>query len=287
MAQATVAEGDGFVFRAEGDVTVAQGDVMSAVIVANGDATIDGEVTDTLWVINGDAIVTGGVSGGVVIIDGTLSLEQGSTVDNVVLYRASLDRADGASVNGEITEEGDLVSLGWGAALFSVAMWLGVTLALIVAVVFFTIYGGRQLGAIGDTLTGRVGRSILTALALWVGLPILAVLAVITLVGIPLGVGIMLVLLPALWFLGYLVTGATLGGWLMRVARAGERPERRWLAAAIGVFTLQVIGFIPALGPVIIVFAGIVGSGALIYWLVGHPREQRSPTAQPQPQPAS
>lgn len=287
VAQATAEEGEGFIFRADGDVTVGAGEVMGTVIVADGNATVLGEVTDTLWVISGDAVVEGTVGGDVVVIDGTLSLAQGSTVKNVSIFSGTLDRADGATVTGDISEQEDFVSFGWGAAVFTMLMWLGVTLALIVAAILFAIYGGRQLRAAGDTLQGQLGMSVLTALALWVGLPILAVLAFVTVIGIPLGMAIFMVVLPALWFLGYLVAGAKLGGWIMRTVRSSEQPAGGWLWAAIGVLVLQLVGLIPGLGPVVAVIAGIVGSGALVYWLVGHPRPRQAATTQPHPQPIS
>ena len=109
VAAQTAGDADeGFIFRANGDVTVATGDELGGVIVANGNAIVDGTVTDTLWVISGDATVTGEVGGDVVMIDGTLHLGSGATVDNVTLIRSTLDRAADATITGDLTEQDDL-----------------------------------------------------------------------------------------------------------------------------------------------------------------------------------
>src|SRR5690606_10446987 len=202
---------DGLIFRANGDVTVARDEVIEAVIVANGNARVEGSVTSTLWVISGDAIVEGSVGDDVIVIDGTLELTRGAEVENVTLIRGTLERADGAIVSGTITEQNALISLGWGAAVFSMVMWLGVTLALVVAAVVFAAVAGRHLAGAGEVVRHRFGASIVTALVLWIALPILAVMAFVTIVGIPLGVSVFLLVLPVLWIAGYLVVTTRVG----------------------------------------------------------------------------
>lgn len=262
---------EGFIFRANGDVTVATGEEMGAVIVANGNAIVDGAITDTLWVISGDATVTGEVDGDIVVIDGTLHLAPGATVDNVTLIRSTLDRAADATITGELTEQDNLVSFGWAGAVFSIAMWLGVTVVLILAALLYAYAGGRQLTGTGELMRERWGASIVTGLALFVGLPILAVMAFFTIIGIPLGLAILLVVMPALWVLGYLVAGTWLGRMLTSALGRVDRPERPLLAAALGVLVFQLVGLVPALGPMLTILAGVIGAGALVYRIAGRP----------------
>lgn len=284
LAQAATEDPGGFLLRFDGDVVVDTDESMSTVIVGNGDALVRGEVRDTLWVVGGDATVEGVVTGDVVVVDGVLTLAASAQVENVTVIGGTLDRASGATVTGSITEEDELISLGWGAAVFSIAMWLGVTLALILGAALFAIYGGRQLAAAGNVLRRRTVESIVAALVVWVALPVAAVLALITVIGIPLGATVLIVVLPALWVLGYFVSGAVLGEVLLRAA-GQVKPNRQWLAAAAGVAVLQLVGLVPALGPVVVVLAGIVGAGALVVRMVRRaPREPR-PAVAPHPQP--
>lgn len=284
LAQDVDDDEEGFIFRANGPVTVAADEVVDTVIVANGDAVVDGRINDTLWVMSGDAIVEGTVGGDILMIDGTLSLAQGATVDNVTLIRSTLVRTEGATVTGDINEQTEFIDLGVGAAVFSVLFWVGFSIVAIGAALIFAWLGGSQLVASGDVITRRFGMSALTALILWVGLPVLAILAFVTVIGVPLGFAIVIFALPALWFLGYLVAGAKLGAIILDALGWERRTRLPLLAAGAGVFLLQLIGLIPGLGPLVILLAGLLGSGALIYRLVERPKEEPATVDQSQPQ---
>lgn len=274
---------EGFVFRGSGDVVVGANEVMGAVIVADGDALIKGEVTDALVVFSGTATVTGTVSGDIVIFSGDLALGETASVNNVTMFQSNLDRAEGAVIAGELTEQSDLLGFGWGAFVFSAMMWIGLTLVLLAAASLFAWYGGRQLSAVGTVARQRPAPAILALLVLLFGLPVVAVLAFATVIGIPLGLAIFMIVIPALWVIGYLVVGAQVGGWLLRLLNT----DHRVLAAAIGVVLFQLISLIPAFGPLVAFLAGLYGAGAFIYWLVGQPGSHRAaPLPQSQSRPA-
>jgi hypothetical protein len=286
VAQTVDTPNEGFTLRVGGDFTVATDSELAAVMVVDGNATVQGTVTDLLFVIDGEATVDGAVEGDIVIVDGTLHLGPGATVNDVTLVSSTLNRADGATITGDVTEENDLASYSWGWALFSAAMWLGVTLVLVLAALVFAYAGGRQLTATGEVLRERWAPSIITGIALFVGLPFLAVLSLFTIIGIPLGITILLVVMPALWVLGYLVTGTWIGRRLTDALGWMQRPERPLLASAIGVFLLQIIGLIPALGPAVTLLAGMLGAGALVYRIIARPRapiERQAVAAGPEP----
>lgn len=272
LAQAATEDSDSFIVHVNTPTTVAAGQAMGSVIVIDDNAVVDGTVKDTLWVVNGTATVNGTVDGDVLMINGTLNLAAGSTVKNVTLIRSDLTRADGATVTGDINERSELVSFGWGEAIFSFVFWIGVTIVLLLAGLAFAAVGGHQLVESGHALTAHPLESFLTALATFILLPILAVIAIITLVGIPLGLVIFMVLIPLLVLLGYIVAGERLGEWLVTVtgARLG-----RYAAVLVGILALQVVGLIPVLGGLLVVLATFFGSGALVYRLY----RQRRPRA--------
>ncbi|MDQ4045191.1 MAG: hypothetical protein M3173_07065, partial [Chloroflexota bacterium] len=135
----------------------------------------------------------------------------------------------------------------------------------------------------GEILEQRVGASILTALALLIGLPLLAVLAFVTIVGIPIGLAIVVVVIPALWLLGYLVASAKIGMLLLRRSSA----LNLMLAAALGVLLLQLLTLIPALGPLVAFLAATYGAGGLVYWMVGQPGRPQAAAAEPSSRPVT
>ncbi len=254
---------DGFLLRVNGTTTVGAAETTDAVFAINGDAVVEGTVRDALVVVSGNAAVAGRVEGDVLVVDGTLDLRPGATVADVTLVRGTLNQAQGAAITGEVSERSEFVSFGWGSGLFSFLFWLGTTVVVLLAGLVFAAIGGRQLTGAGNLLTGRTGASLLAAAIVWIGLPILAVLALVTIVGIPLGLAVLLFVLPALWFLGYLVAGTRLGAVLARRFGAQDAPDRPYLAAVVGLFVFQVVGLVPIVGGLLVALAGLVGAGAL------------------------
>ena len=262
LAQDPEDEG-GLLLRLNGDARVPAGEVSDTLIVLNGDAVVEGTVTGGLVVVNGDATVNGSVEEDVVVINGTVTLGDAARVGgDLSLVRSDLTRAPGAVVEGTVEERSEF-GFRRAGAVFSFLAWLGFTIVVLLAGLLFAAVAGRQLSGAAALLTGAVGGTLLGALVVWVGLPLLAVLAFVTLVGIPLGIALLLFLLPALWFLGYLVAGAHLGGWLLGLLHRPVAADHPYLAVLLGVLVLQLVLWIPVLGGLVWVLAGVLGAGAL------------------------
>jgi hypothetical protein len=255
---------DDFTLRVNGDVTIAEGETVNSVVVIDGNLTIEGNVTDFALVIDGNAVVSGRVGGDLTVISGDIDLAGSAVVDNLTSIRGDIVRATGATINGDIHERDSFRFLWWAAGLFSVLIWLGMTVSLVAAALLFAAFGGRQLATAARAMTGDLVNTIIGAVFFWVGVPILAGLAIATIVGLPLGLGILVFLLPSFGFLGYLVAGTRLGIWLLALGgrEAGERP---FLAAGLGTLALQLLVLIPALGILIALLAGVWGAGALAF----------------------
>ena len=235
-------------------------DRATTVVVVGDDAVIAGTVEQNVVVLGGRAEISGVVQGNVVVVDGTLDLGPGARIGrDVTLVRSEIVQAPDATVGGVVNHRTGL-GWAWGAAWL---FWVSTTVFVIASGLIFAAVGGRQLAGAAGVLTSKAGGSLLTALLLWIVLPRLAVLAMITVIGIPLGLGVLIFVLPALWFLGYLVAGAGLGGLLVRGRRALAHVEHPYAAAALGLLLLQLLGFVPWIGAFLVVFAGFLGAGAL------------------------
>jgi hypothetical protein len=249
-----------FVLRVNGPFTLDPGESVGSVVVVRGDALIGGTVRDSLVVINGNADIAGRVEGNVTIIKGDVTLEGGSFVNRVTIIRGGVTRESGAIVEHGINRH----RLGFFPAGFLLFLWLGATIAALIAALVFAAIAGRQLRLATGVLTGELAYSILGAVCVWIGLPILAVIAFITVIGIPFGLALLFFALPALWFLGYIVAGTRLGRALLDLGGRRRPPsDHPYVAATLGVVLLQVIVLIPIAGWAIGVLAGIWGTGAL------------------------
>jgi hypothetical protein len=107
---------------------------------------------------------------------------------------------------------------------------------VVVAGLVFAAVGSRQLNEAARVMTGQPSNSFIGAVFLWVVLPIIAVMAMLTLIGLPLGLGLLLMVLPAMGFFGYIVAGARLGTLILHRDDAAQR--RPLAATALGLILL-------------------------------------------------
>lgn len=261
LAQAGVDAG-GFVMRIDGDAAVEEGSGVETLIVIDGDAQIDGEVEDFFMIISGAAEISGRVQGDVVAIDADLMMSEDAVVEgDVALIDSTLDRAEGAQVLGEISDDGEPRLWMW--FLLNAVLWLGMTMLVLVAGLVLVAVAPRQAERASDLMFDAPGWSVLAALIAWVAVPVVAVIALVTIVGIPLGLWLLLLVLPMVALLGYLIGGVKLGRLILAAFGPGA-PRSLYLAALIGPGILQLMLLIPLLGAVVVTLIALWGSGALV-----------------------
>lgn len=255
---------------------IAPGQRVGTLVALGADAIVAGTVAQDLVVINGNATVSGEVLGMVTVVGGRLDLAPGARIGgDVSLVQSELTLAPGASIAGQVSRS-SAIAWGWGAGWF---FWLSTSVFIIACGLLFAAVGGRQLAGAASVMHTRPGSSVVSALIVWIGLPALAVLAFVTLVGIPIGLAVMFFALPALWFLGYLVAGTELGALIGRWRGALGRADHPYAAAALGLLLLQLVAFIPWFGAVIALLAGLWGAGALVLRSLRVLRERPPPQA--------
>jgi hypothetical protein len=261
-AQSEQRDTRGAIIRIDGDAVVASGESRGVVIVIDGNATIAGHAASVL-VIDGSVIIEGGTVDELVVIDGTVDARTGSVVTgNITLVDAEIQRAPGALIRGNIQHDTSY-RLGEGLRIFGLIFGLGYALAVIIGGLVVAAVAPQQTRHIGSIIADEPGRSILAALAAWIILPIVAIVAMVTIIGIPLGIAILVFLMPALAFIGYLAFGIRLGDYLIEKIRGQRESDRPYLAVLLGIGGLVLVGWIPVLGSIISFLAACIGSGAI------------------------
>jgi hypothetical protein len=115
---------------------------------------------------------------------------------------------------------------------------------------------GRGAAWILEAGRTRIGPALGLGLLLFFGLPILAVLALVTVVGIPLGIGLLAGLL-LIYALGYSAAAWILGRSIVR------GPTTSWFVAFLaGWAILRIVALIPILGGLVWFAAVVFGLGA-------------------------
>jgi cytoskeletal protein CcmA (bactofilin family) len=275
-----VAEGDvvhGPVVSIDGPVRV-EGTVDDDVLVGNGRLVVNGHVTGDLLVVHGDVIITGRVGGSVLALDGRITVREDALVRGDVVSRRQPDVARG-------TVRGDVKKLDVGSIFtafliaFLAYLWIAVTISVGLLGLLFVWLFPRA----ADT-TASAGRRFWPTLG-WgalVGIlgPILGVVVLATIVGLPFGLGVfsaLTVLAP----LGYVTSSLILG----RLMVKGSSMGRRIGAFFAGFGILRAVALLPGIGFVVWLLVCIYGLGALARaaWRAG--RYPLEPLAAPPPEP--
>jgi cytoskeletal protein CcmA (bactofilin family) len=251
-----------------GSVNVPRGTTAGEVVVFHGRATISGVVYGDVVVLDGPVMVGGLVSGSVVALNGPIRLTADAQVGGDVLGAESVRMEPGATVKGTVREtvgftlQGPLAAL--GILLGSVA--IGVSTLLLLALLLLIAPRGadRVAGAARTAPFASAGWGILLALAL----PLVAVAAMVTIVGLPLGLALLLAM-SLLFLVGYAWGVFALGRVLVR------EPRSRWLALLAGWAVAAAVGLVPFLNLAAWSLGGMFGLGAMTVaiWRARAPRK--------------
>jgi cytoskeletal protein CcmA (bactofilin family) len=257
-APATAATKDEPVVVLSGTAVVAEDETVTDVIVFHGAARIEGTVSGDLVIFDGPATIVGTVEGDAVAFNGLLRLGPMGSVEGDV-YADERSMALSATVGGDVT---DLSELGWlaegpSALVIVFAIWLSVTLSVLVLGLIVVWLAPRAIDATVAVSRTGAGPAIGWGLALFVGLPILGVVALASLVGIPFGIGLLLAL-AMIYALGHTASAWILGRTLVR------EPRGRAVAFLAGWAVLAVASVVPFVGGLVWFLATVFGLGSIV-----------------------
>jgi len=165
--------------------------------------------------------------------------------------------SDGAKVSGETNkfDGGEIAGVG-GA--FALGFWLAVSLSLLVLGLLLLLLAARAGDAIARTRKARWGASIGVGLLAIIVLPILAVVACISILGLPFGIGLLLALAP-LYAIAYATAAFAIGRLILKNSRIP--------AFIVGLLILRLLALIPIVGGLFGLLAVIFGLGLLFVTL--------------------
>ena len=234
--------------------------------IAGGDVRLDGDVGGDVAMVGGRLAIGGTVGGDVEAAGGRLEILPGARIAGAVRFRG--EEAPVVSPQATIGGEVDFIAgrvygrgwdddrgLGWGGGL-----WLALAMIATGIVVMLLIPG--IAGRAGEVLRSRPVASALIGLAVLIGMPILVMLLMATVIGIPLAV-IVLALYPATLFTGFVVAAFALSDWALRRRVGAPSPLQRFGAFALTVAVLFIAYAIPWIGGWLVLATLLLGLGAL------------------------
>jgi hypothetical protein len=225
-------------------------------------------------------MIAGNVGDDVVALDGRITTRDGARVDGDVKSRREPDVAPG-TVTGDVKKL-NVQNLYSGILfVFLVYLWIAVTLSVALLGLLFVLLFPRAADATvaaGRKFWPTVGWGALVGI---VG-PIVAILVLVTIVGIPFGLG-MLSALNVLAPLGYVASSLILGRLMVKGTSTGARIG----AFFAGFGILRAVALIPGLGIIAWLLVCMYGLGALTQaaWRAGRvaPAARTSETVEPPP----
>ena len=259
-----------------GSVSVARGQTVGTVVIFDGPVTIRGHVSGDVVAFHGPVNVLGGrVDGDITAGSNRIVLAPGSVVTGDLNYRSQKPLiSPGARVGGDVNQ-----FKVWDAGAFSgfaatLLIWLAISVSSLVLGLILIAIAPRAFDATQAAWSRSPGASVGWGVVLFFGLPIAAVIALITLVGIPLGVALLFALVPV-YAIGQVAGAFLLGRVLIRP------PSGRLPAFLVGLVILVLLELIPIVGGLVWIIATVLGLGALIVagWRANRP--QAAPPATP------
>ncbi|HEY6570473.1 MAG TPA: hypothetical protein VIZ22_09295 [Candidatus Limnocylindrales bacterium] len=252
------------------DVTIPAGDHVDLLFIVRGHADIAGSV-DSIVVIDGTATLTGATANSLVVMNGTADLTAGTRISgDVRTYDATVTRSADTVVGGSVgTFERNAAALALLLIPLFLLLFIGLGVTALAVALFVAAFAARQVRHAESLISHEPGTVLVAGIAGSVVLPILAVLAMITIVGAPLGLGVLFLVLPVMAFLGWIVAAIWVGDWLLGRSRGTAESAHPYLAAVVGVIVLAFAGIVPFVSAI----ATLFGFGALlvIAWRILRP----------------
>jgi hypothetical protein len=259
-----------------GGVVVPAGQTAGDVVVLDGTVRIAGRATGDVVSVAGPVRVTGRVDGDLIAVSDRALLGPTARVGGDLRYGDEAPVVTrGATVGGEISNEdwADAAS-GWGWVSW-LAWWLAVSVSTLIVGALLVWLAPAALYAADRAVRERLGATVAWGIVIAVGVPLLAVLALVTLVGIPFGVALLLAAVPVL-LVAYVASAWIVGRRVLR-----NRSASPWAALLAGWGILRVVALIPVAGALVGLAATVVGLGALAVAL-WRTRRTGAPVATPE-----
>lgn len=254
-AQAAATGPRGNVVVLDGRTVIGEGEVVNSVVVFHGRTIVDGIALGTVVVFDGATTITGDVRKSVIVFRGHVEVAPGAHIGGDLVTNEAPTVAKSARIDGRIRHVSNINFTGY-SFVFHLLVWLAYTVSVLVLGLLLVALLPGPVESAARAAVDRVGASIGWGALLLFGLPLASVLVMVSLVGIPLGLSLLL----ACWFLftaGYAVGAFAIGRMLIK------QPRGRFKAFFAGWGICRAAALIPILGGLAWMGVAILGLGAV------------------------
>ena len=243
-----------------------QTDIAGPTQIAGADVRFAGTTHGKTEIVGDTVVIDGHIGGDLIVRARSVTIGKTAVIDGNVTFQSFNDPVivKGAVIRGRKTmtlphpqvSRFEAAQALFGLVLFSIAAGFMAGLLLLVSRRAFV---ERAV----DRLRNRPGHSFGLGVLIFILAPAIAVLLMVTIIGIPTAL-LLLLALPLLWLVGTVIAAFTMGDFLVnRVPRPRGFFGELW-ALIVGLVVLSIIGIIPYVGFLTWFAALLVGLGA--FW---------------------
>ena len=243
------------------DVVVDSNEKVCGNITAfGGTMVIQGEVLGDIVAFGTSVIIDGTLRGDVTAYGGSVTLQSSAAVyGDIHLCQGDFTPGGESYLHGTLygcpTSMGQLLMLDTGP---SFRFWVLLTWVALGSLLMVLL--PEHVTLVRTTVANKARRSLaLGILSILLALPVLAILVAL-IVSIPLAIIVAIGIISA-WALGTVAVGSLLGEYIVRVV--APRKNTRPVQVVVGLTVLVLAGFLPYIGWVISIGAGLIGLGAV------------------------
>ncbi|MBA3737137.1 MAG: hypothetical protein H0W97_01055 [Actinobacteria bacterium] len=239
-----------------GRLFIASDETVDTALIFDGPALVEGTVRESLIVFNGDAEIVGTVEQDVIVFNGNVVVRSGAEVGGDLVTQETPQVEEGATIRGDRTSvvtrfDVDMVGFA-GRSVW----WIGYSISALILGLLLLAFAPQLFPAVRDIVRERLGSSIGWGFGLFFLLPIGSVILLVTVVGIPLGLFLLLAL-AFIYTVGYVVATLAVGSMIMRSSSS------RFVVFLVGWVVLRVLALIPFVGGWLWFLASVWGLGLL------------------------
>ncbi|PIR97224.1 MAG: hypothetical protein COT91_02520 [Candidatus Doudnabacteria bacterium CG10_big_fil_rev_8_21_14_0_10_41_10] len=235
--------------------------------IGGGNVELKGVIIGNVKAGSGKLVVAGEIGGDLVVYADEISVRDGAIIKGNFTYYSKIEAniSEGATIGGAIEKKnakptGSSSNFDKGKGfLFGFFIWR-LLAALIVALVFWQIFRDKIKKALDDG-NNSCWKKIGTGLVLMIVTPIAAIIAMVTILGLPIGlIGMGLYLIGT--YLGMILGVVLFGNWIVKLIKLPEKGDGfPWMSYFVGMIVLSVISVVPLIGA--------VASFLILSWGVG------------------
>ena len=239
--------------------------ITGGIVAAASRVEIAGTVEGDARVAAGEMVVRGAVHGDANIVADRLELAPGARVTGDLQYRARtpLSPEAAARVEGAVRYDQPVDEREEGGAAWGVVLWLWQTLAALLTGVVVVALFRRSVQGLVASIAEETTLSALLGFSAFLLAPVAAGIAMVTLVGLPIGLAAALLFGLAL-YAAKLPLAICIGDRLLNlIGRPGASP---YAAMALGILLLYLLFAIPYAGWLFWLAATWLGLGAMVVY---------------------